>query len=333
MNDMPKEEGRHVINSAPTAHSVWQQQTAQKDKAQRANWWFQGAAFSTVVLVMSGVLSSPSEVSYMPIAIIVPMILLAAPDWAGAAFHCISRFAQHKQSVKALKSLKTTPIQVIENTELQHSLTLFDFAAKNRRLPLVSATFPAVGIVSISGASGCGKSSLLQSIAGVLPSTGIKEVDGMRLPDGLITNWRYVEQEPIVLSGSVSSNLDPAGMGIPVDDMTNLLAQLGLEALLPLSMWVGKAGRALSGGERKRLALARAILSHANVLLVDEPFEGLDVPTQHKVCDVLNRYAANHLILVASHVTPSTLNVSSTLSLGEGSVGNLSKGQRLNMVT
>ncbi|MEC9127920.1 MAG: ATP-binding cassette domain-containing protein, partial [Pseudomonadota bacterium] len=118
-----------------------------------------------------------------------------------------------------------------------------------------------------------------------------------------------------------------------VDDMTNLLAQLGLEALMPLSIWVGKAGRALSGGERKRLALARAILYNANVLLVDEPFEGLDVPTQHKVCDVLNRYAANHLILVASHVTPSTLNVSSTLSLGEGSVGNLSKGQRLNMVT
>ena len=48
-----------------------------------------------------------------------------------------------------------------------------------------------------------------------------------------------------MLSGSVSSNLDPAGMGIPLDDMANLLAQLGLEALLPLSMWVGKAGRAL----------------------------------------------------------------------------------------
>jgi len=98
MNNMPKEEGRHVINSAPSAHSVWQQQTAQKDKAQRANWWFQGAAFSTVVLVMSGVFSSPSEISYMPIAIVVPMILLAAPDWAGAAFHCISKFAQHNKA-------------------------------------------------------------------------------------------------------------------------------------------------------------------------------------------------------------------------------------------
>ncbi len=321
MTDKPQEEGGHVINSVPSADRVWRQQTTQKDKAQRASWWFQGAA------------SPISDFSYMPIAIVVPMILMAAPDWAGAAFHSITKFAQHKQSAKALKKLKTSPIKVLERTELHHSLTLSDYTAKNRRLPLVNATFPATGIVCISGPSGCGKSSLLQSIAGVVPSTGLKEVDGMRIADGLIKNWRYVEQEPIVLSGSVSSNLDPAGMGIPLDDMTNLFAQLGLEALLPLSMWVGKAGRTLSGGERKRLALARAILSHAKVLLVDEPFEGLDVTTQHKVCEVLNRYAANHLILVASHVTPSALNVSSTLSLDEGSVGNLSKGQRLNMVT
>ncbi len=327
MNNMPKEEGGHAINSMPSADRVWRQQTTQKDKALRASWWFQGAAFFAVVLVMSGAVSPISDFSYMPIAIVVPMILMAAPDWAGAAFHSITKFAQHKQSAKALKNLKTSPIKVLERTELHHSLTLSGYTAKNRRLPLVNATFPATGIVCISGPSGCGKSSLLQSIAGVVPSTGLKEVDGMRIADGLIKNWRYVEQEPIVLSGSVSSNLDPAGMGIPLDDMTNLLAQLGLEALLPLSMWVGKAGRTLSGGERKRLALARAILSHAKVLLVDEPFEGLDVTTQHKVCEVLNRYAANHLILVASHVTPSALNVSSTLLFEDARMNNLCAGQ------
>ena len=77
----------------------------------------------------------------MPIAIVVPMILMAAPDWAGAAFHSITKFAQHKQSAKALKKLKTSPIKVLERTELHHSLTLSDYTAKNRRLPLVSATF------------------------------------------------------------------------------------------------------------------------------------------------------------------------------------------------
>ncbi|RZP29581.1 MAG: amino acid ABC transporter permease, partial [Alteromonas sp.] len=48
---------------------------------------------------------------------------------------------------------------------------------------------------------------------------------------------------------------------------------------------------------------------------------------QHKVCEVLNRYAANHLILVASHVTPSALNVSSTLLLEEARMNNLCAGQ------
>ena len=320
MTDKPQEVGGHVTNSVPSADRVWRQQTAQKDKAQRASWWFQGAAFFAVVLVMSGAVSQISDFSYMPIAIVVPMILMAAPDWAGAAFHSISKFAQHKQSASALKKLKTSPIKVLEHTALQHSLTLSGYTAKNRRLPLINATFPATGIVCISGPSGCGKSSLLQSIAGVLPSTGIKEVDGTRIPDGLIANWRYVEQEPMVLSGSVSLNLDPAGEGIHHGEMSNLLTQLGLETLVPLSIWVGKAGRALSGGERKRLALARAILSNANVLLIDEPFEGLDIHTQTNVCHVLNHVAQDKLVVIASHFIPTQLNVHDLLPLEERSV-------------
>ena len=83
------------------------------------------------------------------------------------------------------------------------------------------------------------------------------------IPDGLITNWRYVKQEPIVLSGSVSSNLDPAVMGILFDDMTNLLAQLGLEALLPLSVgWQGGKG---ASGESATSLSARYFISRKSV--------------------------------------------------------------------
>ena len=96
--------------------------------------------------------------------------------------------------------------------------------------------------------------------------------------------------------------------------------ELGLDNGLLLSTWVGKAGRPLSGGERKRVALARAILANPRVLLVDEPFEGLDIHTQQRVCDVLNRYATDKLVVIASHVTPKALVVQKNVQLDEASI-------------
>lgn len=105
--------------------------------------------------------------------------------------------------------------------------------------------------------------------------------------------------------------------------MSELLTQLGLKEILPLTNWVGKAGRPLSGGEQKRLALARAILAKPPVLAVDEPFEGLDSYTQQKVSEVLNSLSATTLILVASHTTPDALNVKTHLQLSEANTKTL----------
>lgn len=304
----------------PTANQVWRLQLAQKSKAQRTAWWFQGLAFLFVVLVMSGVSPVASVFVFAPIAIVIPMVLLAAPDWAGAGFVSVSKFAQYKQSNSALKQLKATPIKQHRDREIKHSLNLIQFSAKGRHASMVDAFLPANGVVCISGPSGCGKSSLLQSIIGLLPAIGTREIDGVGMPEGMVTNWRYVEQEPVVLSGSISLNLDPAGNDIPQSEMYDLLSALGLEAILPLTNWVGKAGRPLSGGERKRLALARAILAKPPVLAVDEPFEGLDSYTQQKVSKVLNSLSATTLILVASHTTPDALNVKTHLQLGEADI-------------
>lgn len=304
----------------PSASQVWRYQLAQKAKAQRTAWWFQGLAFLFVVLVMSGVSPVASALVFAPIAIVIPMVLLAAPDWASTGFLSVSKFAQYKQSVNALKQLKATPIRQYRDREIKHSLNLIQFSAKGRHASLVNTSLPANGVVCISGPSGCGKSSLLQSIIGLLPATGLREIDGIGMPEGMVTNWRYVEQEPIVLSGSISLNLDPAGNDISQNEMSELLSALGLEEILPLKNWVGKAGRPLSGGERKRLALARAILAKPPVLAVDEPFEGLDSYTQQKVSEVLNSLSATTLILVASHTTPDALNVKTHLQLGEADI-------------
>ena len=304
-----------------SAKVVWLEKIAQKNTANRTAWWFQGMAFLLVVLTMSGAFSITQTLLFAPIAIVVPMVLLAAPDWAGNAFSSISKFAQYKQSVKALQQMKATPIKMLSEREINIAITLTDFSIKGRRTSKVNTNLPARGVVCVSGASGCGKSSFLQGLAGLLPAHGKREIDGVNMPPGLVTNWRYVEQDPVILSGSLALNLDPAGRCISHSEFITLMQELGLEKLLPLTTWVGKAGRPLSRGERKRVALARAILANPRVLLVDEPFEGLDIHTQQRVCDVLNRYATDKLVVIASHVTPKALVVQKNVQLDEASMG------------
>ncbi|HAW74480.1 MAG TPA: hypothetical protein DCW74_01955, partial [Alteromonas australica] len=176
-----------------------------------------------------------------------------------------------------------------------------------RRSASVSAVVQRQGITLLQGASGSGKSSLLQAIVGLIPSTGRRIVDGVPISQGLIEGWRYVEQSPTVLSATIKQNLDPAGLGVTEQKMDECLRALGLDSLLPLETWVGKAGRHLSGGESKRLVLARAILSSPSLLCVDEPFEGLDAESQQRVCTLLKRVSATTPIVVASHVVPAAL--------------------------
>ncbi len=318
--DVKERKASNIVGKNVSAKAVWQEKIAQKNTASRTAWWFQGIAFLLVVLMMSGALSIAQTLLFAPIATVVPMVLLAAPDWAGNAFSSISKFAQYKQSVKALRQMKTTPIKMLCEREINTAITLTDFSIKGRRTNKVNTSMPAKGVVCVSGASGCGKSSLLQGLAGLLPANGKREIDGVNIPPGLVSNWRYVEQEPIILSGTLALNLDPAGQEILHNQMTTLLQELGLDKGLLLSTWVGIAGRPLSGGEKKRVALARAILAKARVLLVDEPFEGLDIHTQQRVCDVLNRYATDKLVIIASHVTPKALVVQKNVQLDEASV-------------
>lgn len=105
--------------------------------------------------------------------------------------------------------------------------------------------------------------------------------------------------------------------------MREVLARVGLQHLSALAEWVGKGGRALSGGESKRLALARALLATPDVLLIDEPFEGLDYEAQQRVAEVINESARSRLVIVATHVVPVALQPSATFTLDEK--GNQSK--------
>lgn len=165
--------------------------------------------------------------------------------------------------------------------------------------------------VWIRGASGSGKSTLLASIAGDCLSSGDAFINDEQYP--IYNNPRYqaklsyLPQAPYIFQQSIAANLH---LGNPNASDEELWAVLEAVALgdwarsLPngLETLLSPQGRNLSGGQRKRLALARLLLRRSPVLLLDEPFDGLDKATIETICHSLeNDYKPDILILV-SHV-------------------------------
>ncbi|MBF9034367.1 ATP-binding cassette domain-containing protein [Rhodobacterales bacterium HKCCE2091] len=160
---------------------------------------------------------------------------------------------------------------------------------------------------ALTGPSGAGKSSLLLSIAGLAPSDGIGILGHApsRWPDPdlrrLVT---LVPQRSALLAGTIRDNLALSCTARDAD-MTAALDAVDLSRALHgrggLDATLGEGGAGLSGGQAKRLALARALLRSPDLLLLDEPTEGLDGDTADRVLAGIRGFLPDAAILAALH--------------------------------
>jgi thiol reductant ABC exporter CydD subunit len=172
--------------------------------------------------------------------------------------------------------------------------------------------------VAVVGPSGSGKSTLLAVLLGfVIPEGGTVEVGGVRLDDLDPDLWRrqvaWVPQRPHLFAATVADNVRLGRPEAPTDAVARAVAEAGLEPAvdaLPrgLDTRLGENGAGLSAGERQRLALARAFLRGAPLLLLDEPTAGLDGRTEEAVVDAVGRLARGRSALIVAH-RPALLDV------------------------
>ncbi|MCO4786234.1 amino acid ABC transporter ATP-binding/permease protein [Marinomonas atlantica] len=234
-----------------------------------------------------------------------------------------SAFLAQGQSKVGLKRLNQLQRSVLETADKSKSLpsikslNVRNFAGSHNdvvssALPSVNFTISSNEQIKIVGASGAGKSTTLAALAGDLGYRG--EVRLNSAPVSVYDNscWRekvsYLSQQSVIFQQSLRSNLLLGKPDATETELFDVLQLLGLKTwvdALPsgLDTLLGGQGRDISGGQARRLCLARILLRKAPTLILDEPFDGLDSDSVDRVCKALERplYKPQFLIYV-SHI-------------------------------
>lgn len=186
--------------------------------------------------------------------------------------------------------------------ELYHGVTATALTIDWPGRTIGPATFSigARGMIAITGPTGSGKTSLLAAIAGQATPAGGSVT---AIAPGEIA---WAAQHPLLLPGSLRDNMALAQSSASDAEILDIAEQVGLQALLAgradgLNLFIDHRGSGLSGGERRRIGLARALLSRRPLLLCDEPTADLDDESAAAIIALLRSIAGDRAIIVATH--------------------------------
>ncbi|MFZ0369999.1 MAG: thiol reductant ABC exporter subunit CydD [Halobacillus sp.] len=221
------------------------------------------------------------------------------------------------------------PSLELDNVQFSYGKEEGLFALEN-----IQATIPAYSQTAIVGRSGSGKSTLLHVVAGLIqPSEGRVKVNGEALSFYQEHEWfkevSYISQHPYLFSGTIAENIAIGGRGNhSMNDIKAAAQRAGIAELIEslergYDTPVGEAGRGLSGGEKQRLAIARAFLKRPSVILFDEPTTGLDLKTERILQESMKELSKTSTVITVAHRLHTIKNADQILFLDQGNLAAL----------
>lgn len=269
-----------------------------------------GLALVCIPLVQTGQLAGPN---------LVMLLLFSAATFeaVGPLAHSLQLIPATSEAIRRIRELADAPIplpeplqpQTAESCRIVLDQVSCSYGSGQSVLEQFSLTVNPGERVAVVGPSGSGKSTLIELLLRFRPYQGTITIGGVELrdstPDELARMIAAVPQQPHLFNSSIRENI-LLGREIADDRLHAALSDSGLEqwiAALPqgLDTPVGEIGSAVSGGEARRIALARALVSNAPILLLDEPTEGLDGVTEQSVVERLKLRLQGTTLLVVTH--------------------------------
>lgn len=251
------------------------------------------------------------------IMILVPDFFTMLKDF-GSAFHTARGSVSASQLLNEEFSKQRVPVEwgeadLPDERPPHISLQNVHFSY-NREFVLsgISLEIQPYSKIAIIGKSGSGKTTLMHLLAGLLPAQdGEVRINGKKRVEVSETGWfnrlSYISQSPYLFAGSIRDNI---AIGLSREAMPEEIAEAARKAgiaelveSLPdgYNTQVGEGARGLSGGEKQRIALARAFLKKPAVILFDEPTTGLDLQTEMILQQSLAELSQTATVITVAH--------------------------------
>lgn len=224
--------------------------------------------------------------------------------------HAVTRLSATSHDLHGFAlSRPAGPSSFRERIELRHVSAVHGSTTLLRDVTLTIAKGECIGLV---GPSGSGKTTLLDLIAGLVePTSGSVTIDGQNATACLRSSPRlvaYVQQAPVLLDDTLAHNVafGIADAAVDADRLDSAIERAQLDTLrrqIPdrSQETLGESGARVSGGERQRIAVARALYPRPEILLLDEPTASVDTETQSRIADVIASLAGECTIVIAAH--------------------------------
>lgn len=279
-------------------------------------------------------LSGPLTVM-MPLAVLAVNEALAVLPMAFTQLGATRAAARRLNGLAALRGTIGEPASPRTLAPGALSLSLNDVSLRytgslTPALDGVSLTLAPGERLALVGASGAGKSSIAQLLVRLIePTGGCVAVGGQDVGQLSLATLRgrigYLTQQVELFHDSLAANLRLANPEASDETLWQALELVELEGwarALPqgLETWVGESGRQLSGGQARRVALARVLLTDADLLILDEPFAGLDEATAASIAERLDSWFTERSVLYLVHDDTGLPGVNRRLRLCEGRV-------------